>query len=140
MKIATWNINSIRLRLNQVIRFVDEKKIDLLCLQETKTPDENFPQNEFEAIGFKNQYFRGEKSYNGVAILSKLNFIEPKFINWCNRYDTRHISVNLNNEVELHNFYVPAGGDDPDTSINPKFNHKIFINEMKNYFLSDKNK
>ena len=138
MKIASWNINSIRLRLNQVIRFVEEKKIDLLCLQETKTPDENFPHNELNAIGFKNQYFRGEKSYNGVAILSKLNFIKPKFINWCNKNDTRHISINLKNKIEIHNFYVPAGGDEPNISINPKFEHKIsFINEMKNYFLSD---
>ena len=97
MKIASWNINSVRLRINQVIKFVKDKKIDVLCLQETKTPDEYFPYNEFEAIGFKKQYYRGEKSYNGVAILSKFNFEEPKYINWCNfillklRYHFFHI-------------------------------------------------
>ena len=139
MKIASWNINSVRLRINQVIQFVKDKKIDVLCLQETKTPDEYFPHNELEAIGFKKQYYRGEKSYNGVAILSKFNFEEPKYINWCDKNDTRHIYVKISNKVELHNFYVPAGGDDPDIAKNPKFEHKIsFLNEMKKYFQKEK--
>ena len=138
MRIATWNINSIRLRIEQVIKFVKDNQIDILCLQETKTPDENFPQEEFENIGFTHQYFRGEKSYNGVAILSKLKFGECSYVNWCNKNDTRHISVQLNNKTELHNFYVPAGGDEPDISINPKFEHKIsFLNEMHKFFRND---
>ena len=138
MRIATWNINSVRLRLPQVLRFIKEQNIDVMCLQETKTSDEFFPSDQFKNIGFINQYFRGEKSYNGVAILSKLKFCKCSYINWCNKNDTRHISVKLNDRTELHNFYVPAGGDEPDISINPKFDHKIsFINEMKNYFLSE---
>ncbi len=140
MRIATWNINSVRLRIHQVINFLKEQEIDILCLQETKTPDEHFPSKEFNNIGFKNQYFRGEKSYNGVAILSKVKLENCKNINWCNKNDTRHISVELNNEIEIHNFYVPAGGDEPDVSINPKFEHKIsFLDEMKTYFLKDTN-
>ena len=139
MRIATWNINSIRLRINHVLQFLKEYDIDVICLQETKTPDEFFPIKEFKEIGFVNQYFRGEKSYNGVAILSKLNFQEPKYINWCNKGDKRHISVKLSNKTELHNFYVPAGGEEPDIFINAKFDHKIsFLNEMKKYFLNDK--
>jgi exodeoxyribonuclease-3 len=87
----------------------------------------------------KDQYFRGEKSYNGVAILSKIKFQEKEHINWCNKGDCRHISVKLGKEIDLHNLYVPAGGDDPDTSINPKFAHKIdFLNEMKSHFSNDK--
>ena len=72
MRISTWNINSVRLRLQQVLDFVKDKNIDLLCLQETKTPDENFPSKDFVEIGLKYQHFRGEKSYNGVAILSNM--------------------------------------------------------------------
>ena len=137
MRIATWNINSIRLRINQTLNFLKSQKIDILCLQETKTPNEFFPSLEFKNIGYVNQYFRGEKSYNGVAIISKIKFTDTGYVNWCNKDDTRHIYVKLNNYIELHNFYVPAGGDEPDISINPKFEHKIsFINEMKKFFLS----
>ena len=139
MRLATWNINSVRLRIHHVLRFLKENNIDLICLQETKTPDEYFPTEDFKNIGFVNQFYRGEKSYNGVAILSKLEPTDCNFINWCNKSDTRHISVKLHNKIEIHNFYVPAGGDEPDVSINPKFEHKIlFLNEMKKYFQSNK--
>ena len=138
MKIATWNINSVRLRIEQVLKFTNDKNIDLLCLQETKTEDQFFPSDDFLKIGMKYQYFRGEKSYNGVAILSKIKFQEKEHINWCNKGDCRHISIKLGKEIELHNFYIPAGGDDPDTSSNPKFAHKIdFLNEMKSHFTND---
>ena len=141
MKIATWNINSIRLRLEQVTNFLNQENIDILCLQETKTPDEFFPKHELEKCGFKYQYYRGEKSYNGVAIISKFELIDLGYLNWCKKNDTRHIYVKINNNIELHNFYVPAGGDEPDISTNPKFDHKIsFINEMKNYFFSETKK
>jgi exodeoxyribonuclease III len=137
MRIATWNINSVRLRLPQVLRFIKEQDIDLLCLQETKTPDEFFPHEEFSNHGYKHQKYRGEKSYNGIAILSKVEFTDSGYVNWFKKDDTRHIYVKIKNNIELHNFYVPAGGDEPDISINLKFEHKIsFINEMKNYFLS----
>ena len=140
MKIATWNINSVRLRIQSVLRFILRYNIDIICFQETKTQDENFPSDEFLRIGMKYQYFRGEKSYNGVAILSKFKFEENGYINWCNKDDCRHISVKVKDQIELHNFYVPAGGDEPNTDLNPKFKHKIdFLNEMKSYFIRDKN-
>ena len=140
MRIATWNINSVRLRLNQVLDFINEKKIDTLCLQETKTQDEFFPSADFTKIGMKHQYYRGEKSYNGVAILSNTKFTNMSYIDYCIKGDTRHMSVKFKNDIELHNFYVPAGGDEPDISINPKFEHKVsFLNEMKINFLKDKN-
>jgi len=139
MKIATWNINSVRLRIEQVLKFIHDQNIDVLCLQETKTEDQFFPSEKFSKIGIKYQYFRGEKSYNGVAILSKTKLKENGFINFCEKSDCRHISVKLGEKIELHNFYVPAGGDDPDISSNPKFAHKInFLNEMKSYFIGDK--
>ena len=139
MRIATWNINSVRLRLNQVLDFINEKKIDTLCLQETKTQDEFFPSADFTKIGMKHQYYRGEKSYNGVAILSNTKFTNMSYIDYCIN-ETVHMSVKFKNDIELHNFYVPAGGDEPDISINPKFEHKVsFLNEMKINFLKDKN-
>ena len=141
MRIATWNINSVRLRIHHVLRFIKEQNIDVMCLQETKTPDEFFPKDELENCGFKHLYYRGEKSYNGIAIISKFEFSDTSYINWCKKQDTRHIYVKIKNNIELHNFYVPAGGDEPDILLNPKFEHKIsFINEMKNYFLSDTQK
>ena len=139
MRIATWNINSVRLRLEQVLRLIKDQNINIICLQETKTQDEYFPYDSFKKIGMNYQYYRGEKSYNGVAILSNFKLEDENFINWCGKNDTRHISVKLNKNIELHNFYIPAGGDEPDIVNNPKFGHKIsFLNEMKQYFLKDK--
>ena len=139
MRIATWNINSVRLRLEQVLRLIKDQNINIICLQETKTQDEYFPYDSFKKIGMNYQYYRGEKSYNGVAILSNFKLEDENFINWCGKNDTRHISVKLNKNIELHNFYIPAGGDEPDILKNPKFDHKIsFLNEMKQYFLKDK--
>ena len=141
MRIATWNINSVRLRITHVLKLIEKCNIDILCLQETKTTDENFPSEDFRKVGMKYQYYRGEKSYNGVAILSRFEFTDSGYVNWCKKNDTRHIYIKINNNIELHNFYVPAGGDEPDISINPKFKHKIsFINEMKDYFLSNTKK
>ena len=86
----------------------------------------------------KHQYFRGEKSYNGVAILSKVEFNNGQYIDWCMKNDTRHVSVKLKDGTEIHNFYIPAGGDEPDIRLNPKFEHKMsFLNEMKSYFSKD---
>ena len=110
-----------------------------MCLQETKTQDDFFPSKDFLKVGMKYQYYRGEKSYNGVAILSNTRFTDMSYIDYCLKGDTRHISVIFKNDIQLHNFYVPAGGDEPDITINPKFEHKIsFLDEMRSYFLKDK--
>ena len=85
MRVATWNINSVRLRLNQVLELISEKKLDVLCLQETKTQDEFFPSSDFAKIGMKYQYYRGEKSYNGVAILSNRKFSGKSYIDYCKK-------------------------------------------------------
>ena len=140
MRIATWNINSVRLRIHNVLRFVKEYDIDIICLQETKTEDKFFPINEFFDIGMIHHSFRGEKSYNGVAIFSKKPIKTKCFQFWCGFQDTRHISITLDNNVKIHNFYVPAGGDVPDVNVNEKFNHKInFVKEMIKYFNQTKN-
>ena len=134
MKIATWNINSVRLRIQLVTKFLKEYDIDVLCLQETKTKDEQFPVQEIAKAGWPNIAIRGEKSYNGVAILSRLPLTDISHLNWTGRTDCRHISAVVKG-LTLHNFYVPAGGDEPDIDKNPKFCHKLnFISEMIKYF------
>ena len=139
MKIATWNINSIRLRKENVINFLKKEKIDIICLQETKTPNKYFPLTFFHKYGFNHSYIRGEKSYNGVAILSKFPFKNKSFNNFCNSCDTRHIKIQLKNNIIIHNFYVPAGGDIADINKNPKFKHKLdFMKEMTKFLKNEK--
>jgi exonuclease III len=72
LTLATWNINSVRLRLDLVRRFIAEAQPDVLFLQETKSPDEHFPREAFTELGYTHQLVHGMKSYNGVAILSRL--------------------------------------------------------------------
>ena len=104
MRIATWNINSVRLRIAHVLRFIKEQNVDVMCLQETKTENDFFPISEFIDVGMKYCYFRGEKSYNGVAILSKIPIKNNSFELWCGLNDTRHVSVILENILKIHNF------------------------------------
>jgi exodeoxyribonuclease-3 len=130
MRIATWNINSVRLRRELVERLIDEHKPDVICLQETKTIDDTFPRAPFAAKGYKHQHILGMKGYNGVAILSRVPLAKPGSRNWQEREDCRHIFAELPNGIELHCCYVPAGGDIPDAKANPKFAHKLgFLDE-----------
>ena len=102
---------------------------DVLCLQETKCPDEHFPLEELQAFGFAHVAHRGMKGYNGVAVLSRLPFaVRGGDPDWCGKGDCRHLAVELDapgGPIELHDFYVPAGGDVPDREANPKFAHKL---------------
>lgn len=139
MRIATWNINSVRLRLPLVQEFLTVHAPDILCLQETKCPDSAFPIAEFAALGYAHAQIRGEKSYNGVAIISKLPLGDKNYRLWAGRDDTRHVSATIANDnlgdVSIHNFYVPAGGDIPDPDSNAKFAHKLnFMEEMASWF------
>ena len=133
ISIASWNINSIRLRQESVKKFLELANPDVLCLQETKCIDELLPLKFFNELGYKYTASRGQKSYNGVLILSKKEIKKNKSIDMCCKGDARHISVELVNGLKIHNFYIPAGGDVPDASINEKFDHKMkFLNELKN--------
>ena len=131
MKIATWNINSVRLRAPLVTKFLKDNDIDILCLQETKTQDKDFPKEAFEKNGYNNLVYSGEKSYNGVAIISRVPIEFDQTLNIVNK-DKRHISAKFKHNkkiVELHNLYIPAGGDIPDVKQNPKFEHKLNFNK-----------
>ena len=135
MRILTWNINSLRLRLGTLGRISETLAPDIVCLQETKVPDEAFPADGVRALGFEHFLFRGMKSYNGVAILSKIPLADGGSRNWCGREDCRHVAAMLPGDVELHNFYVPAGGDVPDPDLNDKFAHKLeFVAQMADWF------
>lgn len=135
MRIATWNINSVRLRLPLLLRLMAERAPDVIALQETKTPDEFFPFEEIRAAGYAHIHAHGMKGYNGVAIISKIPFEAIEVHHRCGREDCRHIAVRLKNGVELHNLYIPAGGDEPDPEVNDKYAHKLdFVDEMTRWF------
>lgn len=139
MRIATWNVNSVRIRLNHLEYFSLQEKIDILCLQETKVTNNDFPFKAVKDLGFKHIELHGEKSYNGVAILSKLPLAQSFALNFVNNKDRRHVAIKLFNQLEIHNFYVPAGGEIPDPMINPKFQHKLqFMDEVTKWFLSNR--
>ncbi len=131
LSIATWNINSVRLRIELVLRFLQDQQPDVLCLQETKCPDEAFPLSAFKQAGYDHVMHHGEKGYNGVAIISKLPLSARETRSFCGRSDTRHISAGVGS-LTIHNFYVPSGGDIADPEANPKFAHKLaFLAELE---------
>src|SRR3954468_20244388 len=138
LTITTWNINSVRLRINLVSRFIKAVRPDVVCLQETKCPDDAFPMKRFRRLGYTHAALNGQKGYHGVAVLSRLPFESVTIDNYCGKEDCRHIAVTLGEKaglrepVTVHNFYVPAGGDEPDPEINPKFAHKLsFLDELR---------
>ncbi len=139
LRVATWNINSLRLRLPLLQHLKDALDPDVICLQETKVPDDLFPGDGPPALGYPHVARRGMKGYNGVAILSRLPFdacdLAP---DWCEKGDCRHVAIRLHapdGPVELHDFYVPAGGDIPDATQNPKFAHKLaFVAQATTWF------
>ena len=130
--LATWNINSVRLREALVARLMQEEAPDVLCLQECKSPVDKIPLEMFEALGYTHMVARGQKGYNGVAILSKMPIQEAGAADYANLGHARHIAGRLENGVTIHNFYVPAGGDKPDREINEKFGQKLdYLTDMR---------
>jgi exodeoxyribonuclease III len=139
LRLATWNINSVRIRTDNLRRLIAEWAPDVLCLQETKTPDALFPEQTFAALGYGHRLVHGMKGYNGVAILSRIPFEAPETKSWCARADCRHAIAVLPGGIELHNIYVPAGGDLPDPEENPKFAHKLqFLDELTAWFAAER--
>ena len=138
LSITTWNVNSVRFRINLVARFIKAARPDVLCLQETKCPDDKFPLKRFRRLGYEHFALNGQKGYHGVVVLSRLPFESFSIQNFCGKTDCRHVSAvfgeraGLKDPITLHNFYVPAGGDIPDPEVNPKFAHKLsFLDELK---------
>lgn len=142
LSLATWNINSIRMRKNLVRDFLSQEKPDILALQEIKCTNDQFPSEFFANAGYKYQAINGQKAYHGVAILSKIELKNIERRQFFNIDHARHISANIDygrGSIGVHNFYIPAGGDEPDPKINPKFAHKLgFYDEMKTWFNEDR--
>lgn len=133
--VATWNINSVRLRMPLVEQFLKDYELDVLCLQETKCPDEHFPLKEFHKLGYEHIAISGQKGYHGVATISRRPISHIDVVEFCEMGDCRHLSVAVEageKQLRIHNFYVPAGGDEPNPLTNPKFDHKLkFLEEMR---------
>ena len=131
LRIATWNVNSARLRQDQIARFLTEAAPDALCLQEIKCKTELFPKEAFEALGYVHQAVKGQPGYNGVAILSKHPLHDVESRDFGRAGDARHIAATMAQGLRLHNFYIPAGGDLADPQANPKFAHKLqFLEDL----------
>ena len=135
LKVTTWNINSVRLRIDLVAKFIKAVRPDVLCLQET---NDAFPLKRFRRLGYEHIALHGQKGYHGVSVVSRLPFDTTNKKGYCGKTDARHIGVTfgekagLRDPLTVHNYYVPAGGDEPDPQINPKFAHKLsFLNELR---------
>ena len=112
MKISTWNVNSVRARIINIINYLKTSNPDILFIQEIKTEEKNFPFNDFKDLGYKSHVF-GQKSYNGVAFITKVNInkIDLKFINdkkKQSRIIVGDIKIKSKN-IKLINIYVPNG-------------------------------
>ncbi len=125
--LATWNINSVRARLPLMDAFLRQHDPDILCLQETKVKDEDFPHELFEQRGYAHRLIHGQPGYNGVAIFAKAPVTLKEKLKLAGRDDRRHIAAELADGTILHNYYVPAGGDIPDAKKNDKFAHKLEV-------------
>jgi exodeoxyribonuclease-3 len=131
IKIASWNINSVRARTALVEQLINEQQPDILCLQETKVLDSIFPADLFRKHGYTHQQLNGQRMHHGVAILSRLPLKDPGKHDWQDNGEARHVGVRLECGIRLENVYVPAGGDTPDRTVNPKFGQKLdFIGRM----------
>ena len=133
--LATWNINSVRLREALVAKLLQEEAPDILCLQECKSPVEKIPVETFRSLGYSHFVARGEKGYNGVAILSKRPIEDAGDLDFARLGHARHVAARLEDGTIIHNFYVPAGGDVPDREVNVKFGQKLdYLTDMRDWF------
>ena len=124
LRIATWNVNSVRLRADQVARFVAAHRPDVLCLQEIKCRESEFPTAVLAAAGLPHFRISGQKGWHGVAIASRLPIADAPALTVCREGHARCVSGMVSG-LEIQNLYVPAGGDVPDRYENRKFDHKL---------------
>ncbi|MEH6741878.1 exodeoxyribonuclease III [Hyphomonas sp.] len=125
LKIVSWNINSVRLRAPNVEAFVAAEQPDVICLQETKCQDGEFPEKAFREMGLPHLVLNGQKGgHHGVAIASRLPIERVESPDLCRHGHSRVIAAKVAG-VEIHNIYLPAGGDEPNPDVNDKFAHKL---------------
>lgn len=147
LKLATWNINSVRLRIEQLATLAKTHSPDVIALQETKCADEFFPHEAIQNMGYQHIAIHGQKSYHGVAILSRFPIEHIANRDFNNSTHTRHLAVAIQtskratkNPLILHNFYIPAGGDIPDREKNDKFGQKLdYLTNLTSWFQDEAN-
>lgn len=138
-KITTWNINSIRIRLPLIKQFIDQADPDIICFQEIKTEEKNFPFEALRDMGYANAYVHGQKGYHGVAVIAKTPLKPVSSMSFLPDDGSRHIAVELEDGLELHNFYVPAGGDIPDRVQNPYYGFKLdYVDAVADWFAKNR--
>lgn len=136
MRIVSWNVNSVRVRLEAIRRFVRKYEPDVLCLQETKVEDHLFPREAFARMGFANTIVAGQKGYHGVAIATRRPVSSHHQRRIGGRRQARHVAIEVDG-IEIHDVYVPAGGERPDPEQNPAFAYKLrFLRSMARWMRS----
>ena len=143
MKISSWNVNSVRARIQNITDYLNESRSDVLLIQEIKTMEETFPFNEFKKLGYKSYVF-GQKSYNGVAFVSKLNIDK---IDFCFIKDKKKQSriitgsiKNKSNNIDLINIYAPNGNPiNTEKYDYKKYWYNVFIKNVEKKLQESKN-
>jgi len=140
LSVATWNINSARLRLPIIERYLGDHAPDILCLQEIKCQEHQFPAEALAKLGYEHQAVCGQKGYHGVATVSRVPIREYARHDWQANGEARHVGVEVvgaevdGKPMRVDNVYVPAGGDEPDREKNPKFGQKLdFLARMTDW-------
>jgi len=124
-----------------VLKLLKEQAPDVLCLQECKSPVDKIPTEGFAALGYPHMVASGQKGYNGVLILSKLPMRALPQHDFANLGHARHVAVQLESDVIIHNHYVPAGGDMADRDVNEKFGQKLdYLTDMRDEFQANQPK
>lgn len=133
IKIASWNVNSLRVRLTQVLAWLKEHQPDVLALQETKLTDDIFPESSFHEIGYQVIY-AGQKTYNGMATISKLPLTNiQKNIPLLNQAEQRVLGASLG-KIRIWNVYVPNG----ESITSEKYQYKLsWLNHFRNFITTE---
>lgn len=142
LKVISWNVNSVRRRLDQLIQLINRWEPDIICLQELKADTGALPTDAFSEAGYPHQAIAAQPGYNGVAILSRLPLKDVQSFCWADKEDARHVFARLKEnsgsdqgDLGIHCVYVPAGGDVPDRDINPKFDFKLrYLDALADHF------
>ena len=143
MKISSWNVNSVRARITNILKYLKSSNPDILMIQEIKTEEKNFPFNDFKNLGYKSHVF-GQKSYNGVAFLSRVNIdkINIQFLKDKNN-QSRIIVGDIKNklkDIKLINIYAPNGNPvDTEKYEYKKDWYNSFIKEVRNTLFQNEN-
>jgi len=128
MKICSWNINSVRLRIKTLLDYLEETRPDVLALQEIKCQDHEFPYAALREAGYPHIHVTGQKSWHGVALVSRHPIEILPHPPFCRRGEARAQAIKIG-QTHIWNLYIPAGGDVPDRLENDKFDHKLCFYE-----------